>query len=302
MPLLEPRLFRLFIDGIEAPALILDAQGTILFTNPAWLAAPRVSAAPGKPWLGQNYFDLLNASAGAGDRQAGEAAEALQQLAHGQQETYSQDYFSPGPGERQYFHLHAWRIEQEGDVLLGITHTPQLRHDPLTGLATRQLFALGLRTELARSRRQKQSVSLLLLNTDHLRTINDTHGHRIGDECLVALAGILREQARRPADLIARYGGDEFVVLLADTPGAEARRIAEEIRKAVEALCVAAGPQKLLTVSIGVADGQPAERHISEAMLVEAAEVALYRARRRGQNRVVWAETEPDLLTMLLKT
>lgn len=301
MPLLEPRLFRLFIDGIEAPALILDAQGTILFANPAWLAAPRVSEAPGKPWLGQNYFDLLNASAGAGDRQAGEAAEALQQLAHGQQETYSQDYFSPGPGERHYFHLHAWRIEQEGDVLLGITHTPQLRHDPLTGLATRQLFALGLRTELARARRQRETVSLLLLNTDHLRTINDTHGHRIGDECLVALAGILREQARRPADLIARYGGDEFVVLLADTPGREARRIAEEIRKAVEALCVAAGPQKLLTVSIGVADGQPAERHISEAMLIEAAEVALYRARRRGQNRVVWAETEPDLLTMLLK-
>jgi diguanylate cyclase (GGDEF)-like protein len=301
MPLLEPRLFRLFIDGLEAPALILDAQGTILFANPAWLAAPRVSGAPGKLWPGQNYFDLLNAAGGAGDRQAGEAAEALQALAHGAQESYSQDYFSPGPGERSYFHLHAWRIEQEGEPLLGVTHTPQLRHDTLTGLATRQLFTLGLRTELARARRQKQPLSLLLLNTDHLRTINDTHGHRIGDECLIALAGILREQARRPADLIARYGGDEFIVLLADTPGSEARRMAESIRTAVEALCVAAGPQKLLTVSIGVADGQPAERHISEAMLLEAAEIALYRARRRGQNRVVWAETEPDLLTLLLK-
>lgn len=301
MPLLEPHLFRLFLDGLEAPALLLDAEGEILFANPAWQAAPRVAGARGRDWPGQNYLDLLNAAAGAGDRAAGEAAEGLLQLAQGRCQRFAQDYFSPGAGERQYYQLSAWRIEYGEQTLLALSHLPQLRHDALTGLATRQLFSLGLATELARARRQKQSLSLLLLNTDHLRTINETHGQRIGDECLIAVAGILREQARRPADLIARYGGDEFVVLLADTPGSEARRIAEAIRKAVEALCVAAGPQKLLSVSIGVADGQPAERHISEAMLVEAAEVALYRARRRGQNRVVWAETEPDLLTMLLK-
>lgn len=301
MPPLDPHLFRLFLDGLDASALLLDQQGGILFANAAWQAAPRVAGARGRDWPGQNYLDLLNAAGGGGDRAAAEAAEGLRLLAEGACQRFEQDYFSQSAGERAYYHLCAWRIEHEMQTLLAVSHAPQLRHDALTGLATRQLFAMTLGTELARARRQKQPLSLLLLNTDHLRSINENHGARIGDECLIAVASLLREHARRPADLVARYGGDEFVVLLGDTPGSEARRMAEAIRAAVEALHISAGPQQRLSVSIGVADGQPGARHISEAMLIEAAEVALYRARRRGQNRVVWAQTEPDLLTTLLK-
>ncbi|MDO6386388.1 diguanylate cyclase [Uliginosibacterium sp. 31-12] len=298
---LDPQLFRLFLESLEAPALLLDARGEILFANPAWNLSPRVSSAPDQPWPGQNYLTLLNAAAGGGDRSAGATAEGLRRLAEEGGEGFSQDYFSKGPEAHDYYHLKAWRIEYAGQVVLGVLHSPQLQHDALTGLATRQLFALSLSAELGRARRQKQPLSLLMLNTDHLRTINELHGTRIGDECLIAIATLLREHARRPTDLAARYGGDEFVVLLGDTPGTEARRIAEAMRAEIEDLHIAAGPQYLLSVSIGVADGTPGLRHISEAMLLEAAEVALYRARRRGQNRVVWAQTEPDLLSALLK-
>ena len=146
--------------------------------------------------------------------------------------------------------------------------------DGLTGVSNRRTFDETLALEWRRAMRTRTPISLLLVDIDHFKNYNDTHGHQAGDECLRRVAQTLRNSVHRAADLVARYGGEEFVVLLPDTPVEHARQIAESIRAAVEKLGA--------TVSIGVAS----ELSSIEA-LIRKADEALYEAKRLGRNQVV---------------
>ncbi len=126
--------------------------------------------------------------------------------------------------------------------------------------------------------------SVLLVDVDNFKRFNDTHGHPAGDGALRAVASTL-VASTRPSDACARYGGEEFLVLLVGTPLAEAARVAERVRAAVEGTREAAAP---LTVSVGVAGG----RATNVAGLIAAADQALYAAKQRGRNCVVVSEAE----------
>jgi diguanylate cyclase (GGDEF)-like protein len=158
------------------------------------------------------------------------------------------------------------------------------RTDAKTGLLNATTWQREADAEIARALRRGESVALLLADVDHFKDINDTHGHLIGDDMLRALAADLRQQVRE-TDIIGRFGGEEFVILLPQTRAAEACGIAERLRRGAGALAVLAGDGSVqATISIGVAVLYQHGRDLFE--LLAAADLALYRAKHTGRDRV----------------
>lgn len=163
--------------------------------------------------------------------------------------------------------------------------------DALTGLANRRRFDEAWAEEWQRAARQGASLALLLIDVDHFKAYNDHYGHQAGDECLRRVAAVLAGVARRAGELVARYGGEEFVVVLPGADATTAREFAERLRMAVEAEAMphAHSPAApVVTISMGVAAGQPRHETDAEALLKEA-DVALYLAKRQGRNQVLLA-------------
>ncbi len=160
--------------------------------------------------------------------------------------------------------------------------------DPLTGLANRRTLDGFLEMEWRRARRDREPLSVILIDVDHFKAYNDTHGHQIGDECLRQVAGVLGDAAHRPGDLVARYGGEEFAVVLSQTSAHGARIVAEQLRARVEALPLSNGR---VTISLGIATIVPTSEGAPERLL-GAADTALYAAKRGGRNRITQAADE----------
>lgn len=153
--------------------------------------------------------------------------------------------------------------------------------DPLTGLFNRYHFEATLKREAARCSRNQSRLSLLLLDVDQLKAVNDRRGHQAGDQILARVAGAITESLRG-SDTASRYGGDEFAVILPDTDAGAARLVAERICSRVGA----SDASITITVSGGVAELSVAATGPSEAWLIAAADRALYRAKGRGGNCV----------------
>ncbi len=164
--------------------------------------------------------------------------------------------------------------------------------DGLTGIANRRSFDQALRQEWHRAARNGQPLALLLIDLDAFKNLNDTRGHRAGDRALTDVAGALRAVAARSGDLVARYGGEEFAVILPDTPLEAALAMAERMRAAVRALQIAnetpLGPWVTASVGVAVAEMTAADISIADAAerLIDAADLALYKAKQWGRNRV----------------
>jgi diguanylate cyclase (GGDEF)-like protein len=154
----------------------------------------------------------------------------------------------------------------------------------LTGLANYRCFAQNLEREVERSRRYGQPLSLITLDLDHMKAINDEHGHDAGDDAIRLIAKVLTD-AVRSFELVARQGGDEFAIILPDTGASDARRLADRLHEAVRAHAVMG---LKLSASIGLASWQDGdgERQVEASALLKASDEALYRAKRGGRNRV----------------
>lgn len=158
--------------------------------------------------------------------------------------------------------------------------------DGLTGLNNRRYLDEYLESEWRRAIRDQQCFSILMIDVDDFKKYNDAYGHLAGDSVLKNLAKAMRQCAHRPADLTARFGGEEFAVILPSTPLVGARHIGEEVCSYVRQLAI---PHRMsasgfVTVSVGGASGV-AHRGTSYSPLLEAADVALYEAKRAGKNR-----------------
>jgi diguanylate cyclase len=167
--------------------------------------------------------------------------------------------------------------------------------DGLTGLYNRRHFDAALDTELRRAARNLRPISLLMIDVDCFKALNDGYGHQRGDDCLREVARVLAEHPRRGYDVVARYGGEEFVMLLPDADSYAARAAAESIRHAVHALKIenhGSTVGNVVTVSIGVCCDSP---HIYDESqrFVHQADAALYAAKRLGRNRVEIATELP---------
>jgi diguanylate cyclase (GGDEF)-like protein len=159
--------------------------------------------------------------------------------------------------------------------------------DALTGVPNRHFFDKELRRAWRSERRSGLALSILMVDIDHFKSLNDHYGHPAGDACLRAVARILQESLVRPDDILARYGGEEFIALLreADTTGAKV--VAERLREAVRNLKIEhrASPFGIVTVSVGAASAS-CTSEAAAARLVEAADRALYEAKCAGRDQV----------------
>ncbi len=160
--------------------------------------------------------------------------------------------------------------------------------DSLTGLANRRSFDETITIEWRRALRTGVSLAIIMSDIDRFKELNDTYGHQTGDECLERIGNVLKRAARRAGNLAARYGGDEFVILLPATSDTEAKKIAQEIRAEVEMIKISAGGSGtaiVVTLSMGIAAAVP-NRSLSAEGLLSMADLALYRAKQAGRNRI----------------
>lgn len=168
--------------------------------------------------------------------------------------------------------------------------------DPLTGIANRRGFDAAFNAAWRRALRRRYPLALLLVDVDLFKSVNDLHGHAYGDECLVALAHMMVGEARRPDDLVARLGGEEFILLLPETSADGALVVAKRLHECVGKLALAneASPfDRLLTISIGIAICFPAPA-IQPSELFEAADQALYTAKDQGRNQTYSVFIRPE--------
>ena len=162
--------------------------------------------------------------------------------------------------------------------------------DGLTGIPNRRAFDEALEREWNRAVRTGLPLSLVMIDVDHFKLMNDTYGHQVGDDCLRAVAEAMRRAVKRSTDFVARYGGEEFAAVLPGTDMAGAALVAHEIREAVEGLRIAHAEASggVVTVSCGVSTGivKSGCVAITPEFLISSADMALYKAKRNGRNRV----------------
>lgn len=158
--------------------------------------------------------------------------------------------------------------------------------DELTGLYNRRFYDQKILAEHRRSRRNLTPLSLVIIDIDHFKKVNDNYGHLAGDECLVAVAACLKQCLRRSADIMFRYGGEEFCAILPETDSKGAFALAEELRESVAACKVSYGGVVInLTISCGTSTYLQ-QKDIQPAHLFAAADQALYQAKNSGRNQV----------------
>lgn len=157
--------------------------------------------------------------------------------------------------------------------------------DSLTGLYNHRCFQERLRSELKRAERYSRPFSVVMIDIDHFKTLNDTHGHPVGDNVLREVASILQSQVRKDIDFVARYGGEEFALILPETDAENAMVCAEQLRKAVEnhSFLGKNGETVPITISLGVAQ-YPIHSSEREGLII-AADLALYQSKSTGRNR-----------------
>ncbi|WP_051444988.1 sensor domain-containing diguanylate cyclase [Desulfocurvus vexinensis] len=284
----QQRFFEVSLDMLCVAGL----DGRFRKVNDAWTRI-----------LGWERNELLGLpwAAFAHPEDADAVRQTFAQLARGRNMLGQESRFRRKDGSFRWVSWNALALLDEGLVYAVAHDTTRRRemeevlrrlatHDSLTGAANRRQFMELAGRELLRTQRYPRPVSLLMLDIDHFKRINDTHGHPAGDEVLRALVACVGG-ALRGTDVLGRVGGEEFAVLLPETGEDSARQIAERIRSDVERLVVRYQELELrLTISIGMATTRGS---LALDNLFKLADDALYEAKRTGRNRVVAAPPEP---------
>ncbi len=196
-------------------------------------------------------------------------------------------------GERMAFLLGLREARLDADLLAAHAHIQRIATtDALTGLANRHSFDTFLGAGLTRAQTQGLPLALLMIDIDYFKRYNDLHGHQAGDACLVKVAHALSQSLRRTGDLVARWGGEEFMVIMVDADANAASAAAERMRLAVQALNLphpGSPCGKVVTVSMGLCAAAP-DQHTLAQTLCALTDEALYRAKAQGRNQVCIAD------------
>ncbi len=284
------------LDGIMAFQSLRDAQGVI--TDFQWLVLNPVSAKTlkqttddliGKPLL-RHFPGILESGLFDACVSVVETGEILNRELY-----YDHDNITG------WFHVVAVKLDDGMAVTfrnitkrkeMELSLARQASLDGLTGLANRRCLDDYLEREWRRCTREQQPLAAILCDLDHFKSYNDTHGHLMGDECLIQVAKALGRAVRRPGDIVARYGGEEFVAILPHTNSDGALRVAESIQNEVRRLRIPhASSDVYVTLSLGAASMVPTQHNKPEELLA-VADKAMYAAKQNGRNRIVTEERD----------
>jgi len=292
------------VGGSSAGCWALDAGTGLLHVDDAFLVLlSRPSTAPG----GTTELAIADLGALLDEPDGGPVVAALEQLRTDRSSTSTVELSLRLGAEPSLRHLSLRGKTVERDrrgrtirvvgVLIDVTterameeHLMRLvMSDPLTGLANRRSFDQALRTELRRATRSGHPLSLLMVDIDHFKRFNDTYGHLVGDDVLCLVARALTGAVVRPGDLVSRFGGEEFAVILPETDAAAAALVASCVLAAVRDVHLRQAPAASIAVSIGAATTSGGDR-TPAADLLHSADTALYRAKEQGRDRCVTAD------------
>jgi diguanylate cyclase (GGDEF)-like protein len=279
---------------------VIDQTGRIIDVNSAWDTFGMENGLPSEfACLGCNYLDTLLKSAAIGDSLAAQAYQGIMEVLAGKHGVFFLEYPCHSSNEERWFTMRCTPLhgDTSKSMFLISHHNITQRklaeqqveklamQDPLTGLANRRQFQFFLDREVRSNVRQKTPIGLILIDVDYFKYFNDEFGHPAGDQCLSKVGRILTTHARRPGDLAARIGGDEFSLILGNTTLGMARRIASSVLQAIRDLKKVDSDEREVTASLGVIALVPDDLHTGEVLFQEA-DKALYRAKAAGRNQV----------------
>jgi diguanylate cyclase (GGDEF)-like protein len=292
------------IDALTSQICVVDPNGTIIAVNLAWKQfSARNSASRDVDYIGVNYLNVCQRSVGPASEEAPAFVKGLRAVLQGRKALFQIEYPCHSPKQLRWFlarvsplrrRLSTIEKENIGAVVSHMNITDRklaeldnarlAATDPLTGIPNRRFFDDFAKLDIERFLRFGEPSSLLMIDLDNFKIVNDTYGHAAGDEVLRCVAS-LGKKSFRSCDLFARLGGEEFVCLLPRVDEWGAVMAAEKLRAAIEQLPIVIGTQVIsVTASVGVASIIESDRTVDGALL--RADQALYRAKADGRNCV----------------
>jgi len=290
--------FASVLDALSSQICVTDKNGLIVAVNRAWrdftVENPPVSLRAG---VGADYLNICRNASGPGSDDARKFSLGMEAVLQGKTESFQMEYPCHSPTEYKWFlaEVTSLKNRHHGTVIshTAITDRKILElelmrlaaTDALTGLPNRRYFMEAANLEIERVDRFGAAASLVMIDLDNFKAVNDTYGHAVGDETLRCLARIFMEQLRQ-IDVFARIGGEEFVVMLPGTNEAGGVIVAEKLRLALSEATVKNGQNEFhATACFGVAEVRAGDDSPEDCL--GRADAALYAAKRNGRNCVV---------------
>lgn len=296
--------FEASLNSLSQQVAIISDTGFIQWVNSAWKTfSQKNGGTKDKTWKNVNYLGVCDAGAKCGDGDSNSAQIGIKSVISGDESEFYFEYPCNSQTEQRWFLMRVRPLEWGGAPHFVISHenitTRKLAElkveelaitDGLTGIANRRYFDTFLENEWLRARRLSHPVSLLLLDIDFFKPYNDNYGHAAGDECLRQVGDTLKSLSNRPDDLAARFGGEEFAIVLGNTELEAACKIAEKVRLSIQNLNIPhahATDIGFVTVSVGVACSFPDQRsEVGPDTLTKTADYNLYAAKKQGRNQI----------------
>ena len=283
------------INALSSHICVINKVGEIIAVNRAWqdfaIANPPVSSRVG---VGINYLEVCQRASGMDREEARKFASGVRSVLERRTEFFEMEYPCHSPTQNRWFlgRVTPLKTKQRGAVISHATITDRkllefelakiAATDALTGLPNRRYFFEAAKLEVARVRRFGTAASVIMIDLDHFKAVNDTHGHAAGDKVLRCFAEVCRNSLRQ-IDVFARIGGEEFAAILPGTNEAAAHSVAEKLRNAVYETSIKVGRNLInISASFGVAEVRSVDMGIEDSL--GRADLALYAAKRAGRN------------------
>jgi diguanylate cyclase (GGDEF)-like protein len=293
---------KLVLDTITEHIVVIDSEGDILFVNKTWISFGQNNAClTDETWKGVNYLEECDNAADMGDDFGVKAASGIRSVMKGDDEIFYFEYPCHSPDEKRWFmmrvtpftirRVNCFVISHQNITERKLAEEEVLnlsRIDGLTNIPNRRYFDDFLDNEWKRCLRLGMPISLAIIDLDHFKLLNDTYGHKAGDECLKSVGRVLKQFSKRPSDICARHGGEEFAIVYGDTSLDQAKTLAIILLNEIRSLNIPnekSPTLSTLTASIGLATMHPNEEN-SESDLIHKSDKLLYSAKKNGRNQI----------------
>lgn len=291
------------LDSLDAHIVVIDEKGMIRYVNRAWKDFSKENGGNADSnWHKFNYLSICTEAIEEGDQDTVSVIEGLKSVIEHKASFFVYEYPCHSHKEQRWYLLRAVPLANIPNRFV-VSHSNITRNkmvekqaeklsleDPLTGLYNRRGLDMFAIEEFSRAMRHQTEISIVIIDIDYFKFFNDYYGHQAGDQCLINVAKIIQHHARRPGDIVARIGGDEFVLLLANTSKDQAYRMVETIKQHIYGLEMILPDKKQVTISAGITSLVPDINSDFKELVYKEADSALYFA-KQDRNSICLAET-----------